>query len=250
VEIDYLYQTYRILFMSKKRLPWDLLPSTFHLVEISQVAYSVMSEGNDDEKLAINLIDQHWQDSDVPEGFFGLKMPSRHGWTGPESKKLDPAAAQQRAGRLATEKAIEKIHIETNIDLEEVRKHVGEVSTTGVFGKGLEYLKAFQPDFDEINILRQQITWELCAATTLMQRIIPNWNMQLTEALHQSIASALRDVELAEIGGVTIEPAPKSAPSDSSEPESSSSLNTESQTGTPSSSTSSTGAKELVAVGE
>lgn len=230
-----------------RRLPFDITPDTTKFIPISQQTYSIAANKNASaiEQKAMRLIEELWRKGDDLDAEFGIDIPIRFGWSGPERIKLDPLNAQRRFNAIGGSELIKTIAEGKKISVTEATELTQQASQGSIPDSLVEFTAEIYEFFEQ----QQSIDAELTTSTVLMRRAIPSWNEELTAALPRKIREQLAIIAQEEDESES--DAPKfSPPLPHSEPISNSSESTNSQTIGALSSISTTGDLELVAAGK
>lgn len=230
------------------RYPFDLLPDTYYQIVITREVASNMHHASEIERKTVELIAKNWTDrantaivSGGLEPPFGLSIPRRWGLTGPERKKMSDTSEQDRIHRLKSTELIKKITKETNASVEEIRARL--------VAEDPELIEKYTDELIEIDRPTETPDPFVVIATTYIQRVIPDWKIENTEALAESILQDIAEFHRLEHEGMVIEKKDQQ-PLIVSQPKSSSSGNTENQTGIRSNQISYTGGSQLSPDGE
>lgn len=190
-----------------RKLPFDIIPEQYHLIPVSQQAYSAMvaKSASPLEKKAAKLIEDKWCEGDDENAEFGVEIPLRYGWTGVELPKISAVKAREKYAAIAGLELIGEVATGLGISVDESQALVSQVSAGGSIPVELTQFAAQILEFFE---KQSSIDEDMLRETVLMQRAIPSWTQELTLALHQEIRDSLLELVIKE-EQAGIEPDPK-----------------------------------------
>lgn len=185
--------------MTKRRLPFDLIPSQFHRIEVLPEVYAAMHEEDGLTQKALSLIEDHWQiaaekaDQAPDDLFFGLTIPLRHGITAAEERALDQTIDLQKKALATSNELAANIAEKLGKTAKEALDLLRSSSTTIA-----DELMPFAAEIIDSNQQFQEIDYGIKIATVLIRRAIPAWTDELSAVLHPSIMTGLAELDLIE----------------------------------------------------
>jgi hypothetical protein len=214
--------------MSTKTYPWDLTPSQYFTLEVSQEDASHLNNGTEIEKEAIELILEHWDESNP----FGLQIKQRYDFVPAERKLMEDALESQRLDQQKATTLLVRIAEETKQDVQSVAKKMEAIGTSSNIEEWM------YPYVDEVlelstDVVETNSILDPIQSTVLIQRAIPNWTEEHTEVLTSAIRARLSEIAAIEWRGKPKpQPEPEPQPSEDSSGRSKTSRATKNRTTT------------------
>jgi hypothetical protein len=196
--------------LPRKRLPFDLPPRTIYQLEITAADYASLVEGSDEEVEVALLLEQAYYENiheleDSNKMIIGIVH--RWGLTAKEARSIEDVSQYIRDLTQQIYELIDMICEATGRSVEEVQDVIDGLQSS-------KYLPPFiRPYLDRILTLKDKTpTYQERLSTLHLQRTIPEWTAEHTQALRPGITAGLNKFAGIEAGIEPVSDEKKSEP--------------------------------------